>query len=804
MPKAHAIDDNVPEFLLCPLSRDVMEDPVRAPDGFVYERALITEWLERNRSSPLTRQHMDAQNLVKDVDVLMEAKRYKKWAAGDRSSPFTLKDGTLAIGQHQGNLGVARNGFEVAFTKSIHNGKLLLSVEPVQSETREPQDICALVDISGSMGSRTKPPEGQQEVIFTKLDVVKHALKTIVESLHEDDGFTLVLFDDDTRVEVPYVNMRTPDDKAKVLSIVDKMSTGGCTDIWNALQTALAVMDARPSKRNLASIFLLSDGDSTSGSTEEDRELAEYLSAVARGQKGDEVHPPAVHTFAFGYDVNAAKMSAIARNGCGTFNFISDVTMVGTVMSHALSYNLLQVASHVNIVVENVPMVNRPEDGLDKSLLDLPYVKHSDCEDGFALFSIPSICIGHKLDFVLPIQPGSNPMDGKVTVTYKASNGDSVVRRESTLSMMDIPSMDVYRGEREVTYEDTRLKACLLLLQPTEADDLVKARPMLERFIETELLASLKACGNDSRLLDLSKDLKGELTMALDDANYKNWGRLFIYSYREALLGQRRNNFKDKAISRFGGIAFQRVRDHVREKFASIPPPKSSYHGGYGGGGRMSSMISSMALFDDPRGACFTGDSLATLADGSVAPVAALKKGDEVATMQGESDTIECVVVTRMASSSRKMVKLNRSLTLTPFHPVYVGGRWQFPAYVDEGEESESEVEGLEKGKMEVDFVFSFVLSSRKIMHVGGLPVATFGHGLEEEVIQHPYFGSEQVISDLKSLPGYYAEGMVYLEEDSFVRDESSHLICGLKQGSSCSSVTRGEAAAEETNSVHI
>lgn len=40
----------------CPISQDVMVDPVIAPDGHSYERAMLERWLQVNRTSPLTQQ----------------------------------------------------------------------------------------------------------------------------------------------------------------------------------------------------------------------------------------------------------------------------------------------------------------------------------------------------------------------------------------------------------------------------------------------------------------------------------------------------------------------------------------------------------------------------------------------------------------------------------------------------------------------------------------------------------------------------------------------------------------------------
>eukprot|EP00049_Salpingoeca_infusionum_P019517 m.362248 g.362248 ORF g.362248 m.362248 type:complete len:356 (+) comp20252_c0_seq1:495-1562(+) len=45
--------DHPPEFL-CPITYELMAEPVVAPDGFTYEKAAICAWFQRNKTSPMT------------------------------------------------------------------------------------------------------------------------------------------------------------------------------------------------------------------------------------------------------------------------------------------------------------------------------------------------------------------------------------------------------------------------------------------------------------------------------------------------------------------------------------------------------------------------------------------------------------------------------------------------------------------------------------------------------------------------------------------------------------------------------
>ena len=57
--QAHAsVLSRVIDECVCPITHTLMEEPVLAEDGAVYEMAAIADWLRREQSSPLTRKPM--------------------------------------------------------------------------------------------------------------------------------------------------------------------------------------------------------------------------------------------------------------------------------------------------------------------------------------------------------------------------------------------------------------------------------------------------------------------------------------------------------------------------------------------------------------------------------------------------------------------------------------------------------------------------------------------------------------------------------------------------------------------------
>ena len=67
-----AMDNDIPEEFICPITQDLMNYPVLCSDGFVYEKAAIQEWLNSRKTTspmtnlPMTSTHMELQSELKE------------------------------------------------------------------------------------------------------------------------------------------------------------------------------------------------------------------------------------------------------------------------------------------------------------------------------------------------------------------------------------------------------------------------------------------------------------------------------------------------------------------------------------------------------------------------------------------------------------------------------------------------------------------------------------------------------------------------------------------------------------------
>lgn len=65
----------IPHEYLCPISHDIMNDPVICNDGYTYERNMILNIL--NSISPITRELINKNNLIPNQNLKDTIERYK-------------------------------------------------------------------------------------------------------------------------------------------------------------------------------------------------------------------------------------------------------------------------------------------------------------------------------------------------------------------------------------------------------------------------------------------------------------------------------------------------------------------------------------------------------------------------------------------------------------------------------------------------------------------------------------------------------------------------------------------------------
>lgn len=316
--------------MCCPITKEVMADPVVDAEGNSFERSAIVEWLLKNEHSPLTRTPMRVEQLApnRSLREAIEAAA----AAGATGAPprperkpeAASRASMAAVLEEQD----AQFVIESKVSVDPDDGKrmVLLSVKPPVGTARTPVDVCCVLDVSGSMGSEAtmKGENGKIERDgLSLLDIVKHATRTIVKTMGDGDRLAIVAYNTCARTALPLTIMNEAGKRAAELAI-DALRDGGGTNIWGGIETGLGVLSGGDSAATgrVPSLILLTDGQpAISPPRGETAMLQRYLDK--HGQLA-----PTVSTYGFGYDVESKLLESLALVGGGSYAFIPDASFV--------------------------------------------------------------------------------------------------------------------------------------------------------------------------------------------------------------------------------------------------------------------------------------------------------------------------------------------------------------------------------------------------------------------------------------------------------------------------------------------
>lgn len=166
-------------------------------------------------------------------------------------------------------------------------------------------------------------------------------------------------------------------------------------------------------------------------------------------------------------------------------------------------------------------------------------------------------------------------------------------------------------------------------------------------------------------------------------------------------------------------------------------------------------------------GFCFSGSCVVLTDEDRPKYVKDLKRGD----MVWGGHMIRAVVYTALEEPVQ-MVKFNTGLIISPWHPIRKSPvePWEHPAEMPNGVLGVFDMKGY----------YNLVLESGHVVELNGYQVCTLGHGFtENDVIRHPYFGTEAVLDDLILSDGW-AEGLVQLSPVNVQRDRYTRIVMKL------------------------
>lgn len=782
----------IPSTFFCPITKRIMHDPVMDKEGNSYEKLAIEEWLRTNHhTSPITRNPLIESDLtpnraLKDaIETFIREGNY-----GDDWTTITSEAANLQDLQETNGTGTGERAVASTLLSSVRSedepveincklmhdlesGDFLVSVIPPTGRTRLPVDLVCVIDISGSMDSYAdikKRDEENNEIVertgLTMLDVVKHALRTIIASLDENDRLGLVTFSSAARRELPMTHM-TAAGKSLVTGIVNNLRVEGSTNLWDGLHQGLKVIqeardDTHASSMRTGSLFLLTDGmpnvEPPRGSP---GMLAQYIDTHGL--------VCSVNTFGFGYSLDSVMLDKLAVIGNGTYSFIPDAGMVGTIFINALANLLVTIANNSKITIE-------PLD--DSCHIESPYVDAETTSWGIS-YLIGNIQYDQKKDFLFRVAYVATTTDQiklRVVLHYDPWNSLTTISKTfEEIHAIDSSQSDDMR--LEISCAKNRLSAVNVLRQGLAR--VSEADAHLRRVV-AEIVASPSS--NHPAMKDLIEDLSKEATYAFRNGWFLTWGRHYIPSLSRAHLVQQCNNFKDPGIQHYGGALFKQIRDHIDNVFNNLPPATPSrpvYD--IATNRHVYRQPINMSYYNVSSDPCFHGSCMVRMEGKKL-----YKRVDEICKGDVLENGAKVVCVLKTNIDTRRPVKMihlkkkndDHDLYITPWHPIYdfYTMSWKFP--IDLAGMAFSEMEISNHMEMFTDAIYSFVLDSHHIIDIADIPCITLGHGFTDTIRAHPFFGTNKVIDEMKKFPGF-DRGMVEISETK--RDGETGLVNGFK-----------------------
>lgn len=509
-------------------------------------------------------------------------------------------------------------------------------IQPLGSLQHTPCDIVLVIDVSASMSTPAELPDTADIDVnepsgLSILDLVKHASRTILENLNDGDRLALVTFSTAAKVIQGLCPM-TDDEKKATWSRIEELRVYDSTNLWAGIKEGLDIFSQADSIGNAQGVYILTDGvpnhlNPSQGFCRKLQPMLKFLE-IKNGQA------PVVSTFGFGYNLKSSLLRSIAEVGRGTFSFIPDVGMIGTVFVHAVANLFSTYATNAELTLE----CSNPA----ASVQAAAYLEFNTEESrNTTTLRLGNVQYGQSRDIIVKIHNASSMDVVKATFRYQTPRGP-----RNTLTAEKNLNGQTTLPRAVIDYHISRHELCAFLcslstksqngehvaLPASEAATRQSALVQLISNIESRLLASSGTDTTDlsSLLLDLksndhtNRHGSGQISLALQtepphadppvgrSSNtdpstaapsgspppysslvrpmgtvapgnwrrmlpfYTRWGQHYLPSILHAHALQLCTTFKDPGPLRYGinSPLFAKCRNELDDAFDGLPAPR--------------------------------------------------------------------------------------------------------------------------------------------------------------------------------------------------------------------------------------
>jgi hypothetical protein len=545
--------------------------------------------------------------------------------------------------------------------------------------------------------------------------------------------------------------------------------------------------------------------------------------------------PASIHTFGFGYSLNSGLLKSIAEVAGGSYAFIPDTGMVGTVFVHAVA-NLQATCATDAVLTLDFPSHVQLESAMGESLDQAPTRGYSYQQETRTQLkmTLGNVIYGQSRNLMLRVKNMDllrkheksgfyDPPIVQARLSFRPALVDNSPETETTArprtrfarnmlmqSMSSVPALPLETISQSchileesslptefIAYHESRAQICSFLsyIFPINSQSQRHSRhrkqlTRIEQDLAT-LVATIPARDHDDALnRSLMEDLtglepQGQVSLAVEsDEYYVKWGAHYLPSYLDAHTRQMCNTFKDPGPLQYGvhSPLFIKCRDRLDDAFDRLPPPKPTLaaRGNYAARnshshGHGQGHTFSMSVYNSAGGPCFAASTPVQLASGRSVAISALRRGIKVSTPAGAR---RVAMVLRTPVKEALMCRLGEDLLVTPWHPVCTEPRaktWAFPAAV-----STNPPVRYTGSVYSVLLERDGTLPMAHAIQVAGVWGVTLGHGIVAggDVRAHAFLGDYDRVGRSLVKLGVNRKGVAL---SGGVERAQDGLICGFK-----------------------
>ena len=612
----------IPKEFICPITLNIMKDPVIMSDGQTYEKSAIEKALSISPLSPLTKQPLSMKDAKPNYALKSLIENFLKIGKIPEMPTNTAKIDKNSKPEIE--------SFKTEVIENPQNDKEVfvnMTITPKKIESRKPILLISLIDVSGSMlSSASNELKGNEEANFTRLSLVKHSLKTVTSTLSNDDLMCLITFNSKAVMKLE-ATKTDEQGKKEIFTKIENMKASGSTNIWDALR--LGILVSQRYNNYSTCLMLFTDGEPNINPP---MGIVPSLKEVISGIPNVDF---TISTFAFGYQVDSKLMEEISKIGNGIYGYCPDCTMVGTIFVNFMSNILTTIESTIKIEVKN---------------------QNQNFNKIFEIGGLYSGISRHQ-GFYLDKNDFKNTEINLYLGKEKKKSINGIDLTEKNDDIMDqyfrfrlIKILEEIIESNNKNNENSFQKVKLLF------DEINK----IEK--KTEFMKNL--------LIDLIDDdaNHGQVEKAIKEEYYKKWGLNYLLSFLRFHIVEQCGNFKDQSLKFYSNEDFEKMQKNGNKIFISLPAPENDYDKGSN-----ISQTNFTQLCYNAYGGCFTGNAFVEMKKGNKKKVKDLRKGDIL--LNGAE--VLCVVENKI-NKVENVVCIN-DVCFSLYHPIEIKGKWVFP-----------------------------------------------------------------------------------------------------------------------------